>query len=183
MNLDKVRTLVSVAKSLLLAGPGGSIDPSPPNPEEWLEFGVAIREVLGYVEDLAMEVARLRNLINNPRLDEFLEAVRIEAAHQRERWGEAHDEKKTPEDWYWTLGYLSGKALRAEGEKRLHHVITSAALLFNWFRHLSPHSYTGPSNWIPQPIAQALDCIDREEDEVGMHRQLVDKWRSEERGG
>lgn len=135
------------------------------------------------IRELVEEVKRLTDLINSPRLDEFLEAVRIEAAHQRERWGDAHDEKKTPEDWYWTLGYLAGKALRAEDEKRLHHVITSAALLFNWFRHLRPNAYTGPSNWIPQSIAQALDCIDREEDEVGMHRQLVDKWRTEERGG
>ncbi|MGH9462241.1 MAG: hypothetical protein ACRD1X_13545 [Vicinamibacteria bacterium] len=132
------------------------------------------------VRELVDEVRRQTDLINTPKLDEFLEAVRVESAHQRERWGEEHDEKKTPEDWYWTLGYLSGKALRSEGEKRLHHVITSAALLFNWFRHLNPSAST--SNWVPQEVAQALDCIDRQEDEGGMHRALVKKWRSE-RGG
>lgn len=140
------------------------------------------------LERLRRENERLTALINTPRLDEFFEAVRIEAAHQRERWGEEHDQKKTPEDWYWTLGYLAGKAVaatstfpnlrRAEPEKRLHHVITAAALLFNWFRHLSPQGTAiVEHHWIPQDVAQALDCIDREEDEVGMHRQLVDEWR------
>ncbi len=93
---------------------------------------------LGYDEALELieEVERLRNLINNPHTEEFLEAVRLEAAHQRERWGDEHDARKTDEDFYWTLGWLSGKAVRFENqEKRLHHIITSAALLLNWHRH------------------------------------------------
>jgi hypothetical protein len=132
---------------------------------------------------LLEEVSRLQALINNPRFDDFIEAVRIEAAHQRERWGDEHDEKKTPEDWFWTLGYLAGKAIRAEGDKRLHHVITSGALLFNWFLHLTNGTVRADSERIPQAVAEALDCIDREEDEVGMHRKLIDNWRREKRGG
>jgi len=87
-------------------------------------------------KELLDEVERLDALINNPHTEEFLEAVRLEAAHQRERWGDAHDARKTDEDLYWTLGWLSGKAVRFESqEKRLHHLITSAALLLNWHRH------------------------------------------------
>jgi hypothetical protein len=34
-----------------------------------------------------------------------------------------------------------------------------------------------PSEYVPQAVAQALDAIDREEDEVGDHRRTVDTWR------
>lgn len=34
----------------------------------------------------------------------------------------------------WLLGYLAGKAL-AKPEKRLHHIVSSAAVLLNWFRN------------------------------------------------
>jgi hypothetical protein len=30
---------------------------------------------------------------------------------------------------------------------------------------------------IPPEVAESLDCIDRGEDEVGMHRKIVDRWR------
>ena len=90
--------------------------------------------------ELFAEVTRLQALINTPQTDDFLEAVRTEAAHQVERWGTAHDDGKTPEDFFWLLGFLSGKALRAashgDREKALHHTISSAALLLNWHRRL-----------------------------------------------
>jgi hypothetical protein len=35
----------------------------------------------------------------------------------------------------------------------------------------------GDAAGIPQDVARALDCIDRGEDEVGMHRKRVDAWR------
>ncbi len=92
-----------------------------------------------YATELAAarrEIHRLNELINTPQVEDFLEAVRIEAAHQRERWSEEHDAHKSPPDWFWTLGFLAGKAIRPGTlhDKRLHHIITSAALLMNWHR-------------------------------------------------
>lgn len=78
----------------------------------------------------------LEKKLNTPELHDFSAAVTLEAAHQRERWGSEHDAGKEPADWFWLLGYLSGKALRAhmsgDLEKALHHTISSAAALANW---------------------------------------------------
>lgn len=66
----------------------------------------------------------------------FARGVRLEAMHQRERWGDAHDRSKSAENWYWVVGYLAGKALRAsiqgDREKALHHTISAAACLAHW---------------------------------------------------
>jgi hypothetical protein len=98
-------------------------------------------------ERLTAENARLSALINNPHMDDFMAAVKLEAAHQRERWGTEKDAAKDDSDWFWLVGYLTGKALssgvlhmnareqdeqRKHHEKRLHHIITSAAALLNW---------------------------------------------------
>ena len=84
---------------------------------------------------------RLLALIHNPHTDDFLESVRTEAAHQRERWGTEHDAGKGAPDWFWLLGYLAGKALHAwksgEDEKLKHHVITTAAACLNWHAQVS----------------------------------------------
>lgn len=99
--------------------------------------GTETAEIAG----LRLEVHRLRALINTPRVDSFLDAVRVEAAHQVERWGSAHDQGKTPADWFWLLGWLAGKAVHAathgDREKALHHTISSAACLLNWHARLS----------------------------------------------
>lgn len=91
------------------------------------------------VQALRAEVERLRALINTPQTDDFMEAVRLEAAHQQERWGTSHDAGKSPADWFWLLGYLSGKAVTAfntgDHQKGMHHIISSAAALLNWHRH------------------------------------------------
>lgn len=91
--------------------------------------GKAITEVLD-------ELDRVRSLLNTPELHDFAKAVTLEAAHQRERWPIDHDEQKEPQDWFWVVGYLAGKALRShidgDREKALHHTITTAALLANW---------------------------------------------------
>lgn len=85
------------------------------------------------------EELRLTALINTPRTDDFFEAVRIEAAHQIERWGVEHDAGKRPEDWIALVVYLLGKATKAHYEsdrdKLLHHVITLAAVALNWHRN------------------------------------------------
>lgn len=93
----------------------------------------------------------LRELINAPEMESFLRGVHIEAVHQVDRWGEASDRGKRPEDWFWLVGYLAGKALAAHKaslaepaptdgmdmrviarEKALHHCISTAAALYNW---------------------------------------------------
>lgn len=83
------------------------------------------------LSDLEAENARLKAELNTPETADFLEGVRREAAHQRVRWGSAHDAGKTPADWFWLIGYLAGKALHFP-EKRLHHCISTAAALLNW---------------------------------------------------
>lgn len=85
----------------------------------------------------AGENERLRALLNSPQTANFLEAVRTEAAHQIERWGTDHDAGKGDGDWFWLLGYLAGKAIRPDAtpEKKLHHIITTAAACLNWHRH------------------------------------------------
>ena len=87
------------------------------------------------------EVTRLTALINTPSADDFFEAVRIEAAHQVERWGVEHDAGKRPEDWIALVVYLLGKATKAHYEsdrdKLLHHVITLAAVALNWHRNMT----------------------------------------------
>lgn len=85
---------------------------------------------------LQADVERLQNLINTPELIDFVAAVKIEAVHQRERWGSEHDEGKTAADWFWLIGYLAGKAIQADKigdtDKLRHHIITTAAACANW---------------------------------------------------
>jgi hypothetical protein len=88
-------------------------------------------KMLGLLTLAAAEFRRLDGLINNPHTDDFLEAVKLEAAHQRERWASDHDAGKTDADWFWLVGYLAGKAIH-KPEKQLHHIITTAAALLNW---------------------------------------------------
>jgi hypothetical protein len=92
-------------------------------------------------DELLSEVKRLDRLINNPEIHDFTSAVIREAIHQQERWSVDHDLGKTPADWFWLLGYLSGKALASaitgDFEKALHHIISSAAALANWHRAIT----------------------------------------------
>lgn len=86
----------------------------------------------------ATAASYLDALVNNAHTSDFLEATRLEAAHQVVRWGEAHDRGKSAENWFWLVGYLAGKCLRAcitgDREKALHHTISSAAALLNWHK-------------------------------------------------
>lgn len=79
----------------------------------------------------SMEFRRLHELVNTPHTADFLKSVKLEAIHQRERWGSAQDSGKTDADWFWLVGYLAGKALH-KPEKQVHHIITTAAALLNW---------------------------------------------------
>ena len=86
-------------------------------------------------EELLTEAKRMTAILNAPVLEPFHEAVRAEAAHQAWQWEES-DQGKQPQDWFWLLGYLSGKALRAhiDGDrtKALHHTVSSAAVTAHW---------------------------------------------------
>jgi hypothetical protein len=95
-------------------------------------------------DELRDERDRLQALINTPRTDDFFDAVRIEAAHQVERWGTEHDAGKRAEDWIALLTYLTGKAPRAyyeaNAEKMKHHIVTIAAVCLNWLRNVNGES-------------------------------------------
>lgn len=92
------------------------------------------------VKDLIDERDRLRALINSPITLDFLTGTANEITHQVERWGTVHDRAKEPADWFWLVGYLAGKVLRAhvdgDTEKALHHTISTAAALGNWHAHI-----------------------------------------------
>ena len=77
----------------------------------------------------------LTEMLNTPQTDEFFSAVQIEAAHQVGSGCGEHDARKEPTDWFWLVGFLLGKAVSLP-EKREHHIISSAAVLLNWFRRL-----------------------------------------------
>lgn len=118
-------------------------------PHTWRECAKALAERCQLLENLAHdpEVARelLRSIAeeDTPITDDFWAGVRTEAAHQRDRWGSAHDAGKAPADWFWLVGYLAGKALHAhcdwvwssseeKHDKALHHTVSTAAALANW---------------------------------------------------
>ena len=93
------------------------------------------------VQRLGAETKRLKELLGTPEIVDFASAVIKEAAYQREHWGKAHDEAKSDDEWFWTLGWLAGKAVtdphkpedeRTSKERKLHRIITTAALACNW---------------------------------------------------
>lgn len=106
------------------------------NDNECYRLHVFANEALGEIKRLEAKVAEADAILNTPRVVDFLEGVRLEAAHQRQRWGTAHDRWKSAENWFWLVGYLAGKALRAciDGDnfKAKHHTISAAAALMNW---------------------------------------------------
>lgn len=100
--------------------------------------------------DLLTEVERLQLILNTPILEPFTEACVHEARHQVYRWGAEHDATKTAWDWFWTLGYLGGKAAHAalsgDWEKAMHHTVTAGALLANWHSHIVAASVARPES-------------------------------------
>lgn len=95
-----------------------------------------ITQLEAALADERMEHNLLKELLSRPEIDDFREGIVREAGHQRQRWGTAHDRSKSAENWYWLVGYLAGKALRAaitgDRNKALHHTISAAAALFQW---------------------------------------------------
>lgn len=102
----------------------------------YAEAATRLRKAWDELHDERMEHNLLQELLSRPEIDDFWDGIVTEAAHQRQRWGDAHDRSKSAENWFWLIGYLSGKALRAsiEGDKAKakHHTISTAAALFQW---------------------------------------------------
>lgn len=78
--------------------------------------------------------------LDTPEMLDFIQAVKVEAEHQRGKWT-GTDPMKSHADWYWLIGWLGGKAVtdphesdddRTEKERRLHRIITVAAAAYNW---------------------------------------------------
>ncbi len=108
-------------------------------------------------------VAELEALINSPEINDWLKGVPLEAAHQVERYGVAHDAGKTPFDWFWLIGYLAQKAaasaVAGDVDKARHHTISTAAALLNWHRNLSGTSTAmRPGIENPDVIKHARSC-------------------------
>lgn len=78
---------------------------------------------------------------DRPVVDNFYTGIKHEVEFQMKRWGVTHDTTKTPEDWFWLIGFLAGKALAAQkaGDlfKARHHTISTAAVLAQWHASLS----------------------------------------------
>jgi hypothetical protein len=102
----------------------------------WGKRQFVVEEMRKIADDFETLETQLDDLLNNPEVLSFIEGVKREVAHQKERWGEVTDREKSAENWYWLVGYLAGKALRAhieeDIEKALHHTISAAAALANW---------------------------------------------------
>ncbi|MBC7169062.1 hypothetical protein [Phenylobacterium sp.] len=103
----------------------------------WLPFhDPSPSEAQAQIGVLEARLAELNSLLNAPELRDFAYGAVLEAAHQRERFSVDHDAGKGPEDWFWLVGYLAGKALRSaiagDLDKALHHCISTAAVLANW---------------------------------------------------
>ena len=100
-----------------------------------------LRSQAATIAQLEADVQRLKDLINTPHTADWVESSKLEAAHQVERWSADQDAGKQPEDWFWLLGYLGGKAVAAfragNTEKGLHHIVSSSAALLNWHRNVT----------------------------------------------
>ncbi|MBU9566273.1 hypothetical protein [Burkholderia multivorans] len=97
-------------------------------------------DALKKIDALQAEVDRLNAIIHQPMNDAFVHGVAIEMEHQR-TLHDADDAMKSPQAWYWTVGYLAGKALFAamtnDKTKVQHHLITTAALCGRWHHFVS----------------------------------------------
>lgn len=93
------------------------------------------------IEYLQKRINELEDMIDTPQTDNWIEAVKLEAAYQIKRWGTNTPTGKCPPDWLWLLGHLASKAVIAfvqgDVEKGKHHIISSSAVLLNWHRNVT----------------------------------------------
>lgn len=98
--------------------------------------------VMGEIARRLLQVEKerdsLRDLINTPEIRDFIEGVKIEAAHQTNKWGPDHDRRKHPGDWSMLLDKIKGKQCQAwwdgDLDKLQHHLITMAAICANYHK-------------------------------------------------
>lgn len=99
----------------------------------------------------------LEALINSPEINNFLEGVKIEQAHQTERWGMDVEETKFPHDYALVIDKLKGKLAQdvwdKDHEKYKHHLITIAAVCYNAHRQISKEG-TALNRFFKKPITQ-----------------------------
>jgi hypothetical protein len=143
---------INVARGEIGTTEGNRQTPDCPNDGTRMVRVTYKEQLEAYADRLKEEldnVDRLKALLDTPEIEDFDKAVPLEAAHQIKRWGAQHDEGKNPEDWFWLVGYLAGKALSAfkSGDlaKAKHHCISTSAALRNWHAHIR----TGESEMRP----------------------------------
>ena len=94
-----------------------------------------ISRVLEENDEIRDRLAHLEALINTPELINFVQGAVSEAAHQRNRWGSAHDANKQMGDWVAVFVHLLAKFVNSNWnhdiDKSLHHLITVAAVAAN----------------------------------------------------
>ena len=111
---------------------------------------------------LREENERLRALIGRPYIGAWADEVTVEAAHQRDRWGSEHDYGKNPEDWFWVIGYLAGKALASakagDADKARHHTVSTGAVLAHWAAQLCGHENVFRPGIGPERLMEGIDA-------------------------
>lgn len=94
----------------------------------------------GETTELKKQIEKLNLLINNPELNNFIEAIKIESAHQTERWGREHEENSPPHHYVLVANKLLGKIATSifdsDSDKFKHHCITLASMLHNCHRQI-----------------------------------------------
>jgi hypothetical protein len=139
-----------------------------PYPEGRKYYGTLVERAVK-AED---EVERLKSILNSPIVEPFVSAAVSEAKHQVYRWGEDHDAQKTAWDWFWTLGYLGGKAaqsaLAGDWHKAKHHTVTAAAMLANWHAQIVAAEQLNTGLTPEEMKAQAARCGCRGSDRCSM---------------
>ncbi len=92
----------------------------------------------------------LERLINNPEIENFLEGVKLEAAHQIERWGLEKEERNPPHHYILVMAKILGKMstdiFDRDVEKFKHHCIAVAAEMHNLHRQIEKEG-TQINNW------------------------------------
>lgn len=91
-------------------------------------------------EEKLKRLEYLESLINSPEVNDFIEGLKIEQAHQTEKWGREQEENHHPAHYILVNNKLLGKLTVAmwdgDVEKFKHHCITIAAAMFNCHRQI-----------------------------------------------
>lgn len=154
LTIEQIETLLDRGDYVDLA-PDGTVTIAP-------RFGLKaeLEGLRARLEEANTELTELRALLNTPETEDFDKGVPLEATHQIQRWGAAHDAGKNPEDWFWLCGYLAGKVLASfkagEPEKAKHHCISTAAVMRNWHKAIA----TGQSTMRPGISAESASTGD-----------------------